>query len=52
MAVVSRTDREGPDHRGSVRTFLIGDIRGYTTFTRERGDDAAARLASKFAELE
>ena len=51
MAVVSRTDREGPDGRALVRTFLIADIRGYTTFTRERGDEAAARLASKFAEL-
>jgi WD40 repeat protein/class 3 adenylate cyclase len=34
-----------------VRTFLIADIRGYSTFTRERGDEAAARLASKFADL-
>ncbi|HXJ62467.1 MAG TPA: AAA family ATPase, partial [Actinomycetota bacterium] len=51
MAVVSRTDREGPGGRALVRTFLIGDIRGYTTFTRERGDVAAARLASKFAEV-
>lgn len=34
-----------------VRTFLISDIRGYSTFTRERGDEIAARLASKFADL-
>jgi class 3 adenylate cyclase len=34
-----------------VRTFLIADIRGYSTFTRERGDDDAARLATRFAEL-
>ncbi len=33
------------------RTFLIADIRGYTRFTRERGDAAAARLAQAFAEL-
>jgi WD40 repeat protein/class 3 adenylate cyclase len=33
------------------RTFLIGDVRGYTRFTRERGDAAAARLAMKFAEV-
>jgi WD40 repeat protein/class 3 adenylate cyclase len=32
-------------------TFLIADIRGYTRFTRERGDAAAARLAQTFAEL-
>ncbi len=35
----------------AVRTFLIADIRGYTTFTVERGDAAAARLATRFAEL-
>jgi WD40 repeat protein/class 3 adenylate cyclase len=33
------------------RTFLIADVRGYTRFTRERGDAAAARLAKRFAEL-
>src|SRR6266571_2798752 len=35
----------------SVRTFLIADIRGYSTFTRERGDETAARLATRFADL-
>src|SRR5262245_24431335 len=33
----------------AVRTFLIADIRGYTVFTAERGDEAAARLAARFA---
>jgi WD40 repeat protein/class 3 adenylate cyclase len=37
--------------RARVRTFLIADIRGYSTFTRERGDQAAARLATRFADL-
>ncbi|HXJ66182.1 MAG TPA: AAA family ATPase, partial [Actinomycetota bacterium] len=32
-----------------VRTFLIADIRGYTVFTAEHGDEAAARLATRFA---
>ena len=32
-----------------IRTFLIADVRGYTGFTQERGDEAAALLASKFA---
>src|SRR5918995_3033578 len=32
-----------------IRTFLIADVRGYTVFTQERGDEAAAELASKFA---
>jgi WD40 repeat protein/class 3 adenylate cyclase len=38
---------------GSVvrRTFMIADIRGWTRFTREHGDAAAARLADVFAEL-
>src|SRR6266511_621582 len=36
---------------GVVRTFLIADIRGYSTFTRERGDETAARLATRFADL-
>jgi hypothetical protein len=34
-----------------VRTFLIADIRGYTRFTQERGDPAAALLARKFASV-
>lgn len=33
------------------RTFLIADVRGYTRYTHERGDDAAASLAARFAEL-
>jgi WD40 repeat protein/class 3 adenylate cyclase len=32
-----------------IRTFLIADVRGYTVFTQERGDEAAAQLAGKFA---
>lgn len=36
---------------GGVRTFLIADVRGYSRYTEEFGDEAAARLAAKFAEL-
>jgi YVTN family beta-propeller protein len=32
-------------------TFVIADIRGYTTFTHERGDEAAARLTARFASI-
>lgn len=32
-----------------LRTFLIADVRGYTTYTRESGDEAAAELAATFA---
>ena len=41
----------GTDRRADVRTFLIADVRGYTNYTREHGDEAAAHLASTFAEL-
>jgi WD40 repeat protein/class 3 adenylate cyclase len=43
--------RRLPDESAVVRTFLIADIRGYTRFTQERGDEAAARLATRFAEI-
>jgi peptide/nickel transport system substrate-binding protein len=35
--------------RAEIRTFLIADVRGYTLFTQERGDEAAAKLAARFA---
>jgi class 3 adenylate cyclase len=34
-----------------IRTFLIADVRGYTLFTQERGDEAATKLAARFAEV-
>src|SRR5258708_127954 len=34
-----------------ILTFLIADVRGYTAFTQSRGDEAAGRLAAKFAEI-
>lgn len=34
-----------------IRTFLFVDARGYTRFTHERGDEAAAHLARRFAEI-
>jgi len=37
--------------QGVERVFLIADVRGYTRFTRERGDAEAARLATRFAQL-
>ena len=35
----------------AVKTFLIVDVRGYTSFTQSRGDEAAAELAGTFARL-
>jgi hypothetical protein len=34
-----------------VRTFLIADVRGYTHFTQEHGDQEAGQLAARFAAL-
>jgi class 3 adenylate cyclase len=39
------------DGPSGVRTFLIADVRGYSRFTEEYGDEAAARLAAKFADV-
>jgi class 3 adenylate cyclase len=39
------------DRETAIRTFLIADVRGYTRFTRERGDEAAARIAARFAQI-
>jgi YVTN family beta-propeller protein len=33
----------------AVRTFLFADVRGYTAYTREHGDEAGAALAKQFA---
>jgi DNA-binding NarL/FixJ family response regulator/class 3 adenylate cyclase len=33
------------------RTFLIADVRGFTSFTSEHGDEAAAALAEAFARI-
>jgi class 3 adenylate cyclase/tetratricopeptide (TPR) repeat protein len=38
-----------PEAAPSVLTFLIADVRGYTQFTVEHGDEAAAKLAMRFA---
>ena len=46
-----RRDADGDASRHAIKAFLIADIRGYTGFTDERGDEAAADLASRFAEI-
>lgn len=40
-----------PALTATILVFLIADIRGYTHFTQEHGDEAAARLTARFAEL-
>ncbi len=46
-----RDTRTGTSDEAPIRTFLIADVRGYTLFTQERGDEAAAKLAAKFADI-
>jgi DNA-binding NarL/FixJ family response regulator/class 3 adenylate cyclase len=36
---------------GGIRTFLIADVRGYTRFTEEHGDEAAGVLTRRFSEI-
>jgi class 3 adenylate cyclase/ABC-type transport system substrate-binding protein len=40
-----------PARAAQLRTFLIADVRGYTRYTQQHGDEAAAELASTFAEV-
>jgi serine/threonine-protein kinase len=35
----------------AVRTFLFADVRGYTAYTRQQGDEAGAALARQFAAI-
>ena len=35
----------------AVHSFLIADVRGYTNYTVEHGDEQAAQLATRFASL-
>ena len=48
---MAHTDGVVNDGQSILRTFLIADIRGYTRYTEEFGDEAAASLAAEFAEL-
>ena len=43
--------KEETGGQAAIRTFLIADVRGYTRFTQEHGDEAAAALAANFAGL-
>ncbi len=40
-----------PEPEADVRTFLIVDVRGYTSFTQAYGDEKAGELAARFAAL-
>lgn len=52
VAEDTRPSRAPPRVSGAdIRTFLFADMRGYTRYTQEHGDDAASALASRFADL-
>jgi class 3 adenylate cyclase len=40
-----------PESTSEVRTFVIADVRGYSRYTEECGDEAAAALSARFAEI-
>lgn len=40
-----------PKMSAAILVFLIADIRGYTHFTQDYGDQAAARLTTRFADI-
>jgi YVTN family beta-propeller protein len=44
-------EEEGSSHQGELHTFLIADVRGYTRFSDENGDEAASGLAKRFAAI-
>src|SRR5205085_154103 len=53
---LTESEQVGPPANGQdlgteLRTFLFADIRGYTRFTQERGDAAAAALVTRFTDL-
>ena len=45
------TEPSPPQTASSLLIFLIADVRGYTAFTVQNGDEAAAGLARRFAEV-
>ena len=48
LPAVDDLDTESPS---SLSTFLIADVRGYTRYTAEHGDEAGAEVAARFADL-
>jgi YVTN family beta-propeller protein len=50
---MSEPSTEGSGRRldADVLTFLFADVRGFTRFTQEHGDEAASRLAHDFAAI-
>jgi YVTN family beta-propeller protein len=49
--VADNASSDEPQDKGSLHTFLIADVRGYTRFSDQNGDEAASRLARRFAAI-
>jgi YVTN family beta-propeller protein len=45
------TEQHERRQEAHVHTFLIADVRGFTRFTQEHGDEAASKLATQFADV-
>jgi hypothetical protein len=50
-AVLGGREVERETGVAQLRTFMIADVRGYTRYTQQHGDEAAAGLAARFADL-
>jgi adenylate cyclase len=44
-------DSQSGERPAGFRAFLLSDIRGYSSFAAERGDQAAAALTERFVEI-
>ena len=44
-------EEEGLSNQGELHTFLIADVRGYTRFSDEKGDEAASAVVRRFAAI-
>ena len=49
--VKATRDSDNQDHSSALLTFLLADIRGYTRYSAEQGDRAAASLLERFLSL-
>jgi class 3 adenylate cyclase len=45
------TSSDAAGEAAGVRAFLIADVRGYTRYSDEYGDEAASALARRFAAI-
>jgi class 3 adenylate cyclase len=50
VAEDTNTEKVSASRDALFRTFLFADLRGYTRYTQEHGDDGASVLAGRFAE--